>query len=105
MYHLLLLFLNPSINIHLSLCSFYLSPASNVLILLHDQSVAQSLTIRSFVLDVVAMLKPEYVAPLVLYLCHESCEETHGLFEVSGKQKESPGEILSTAVVEKNMTA
>lgn len=27
-------------------------------------------------------LKPEYVAPLVLYLCHESCEETGGLFEV-----------------------
>ncbi|KAF6356977.1 hydroxysteroid 17-beta dehydrogenase 4 [Rhinolophus ferrumequinum] len=27
-------------------------------------------------------LKPEYVAPLVLWLCHESCEENGGLFEV-----------------------
>ena len=29
-------------------------------------------------------LKPEYVSPLVAYLCHESCEETGGLFEVGG---------------------
>ncbi|MBW1880499.1 MAG: SDR family oxidoreductase, partial [Deltaproteobacteria bacterium] len=29
-------------------------------------------------------LAPEYVAPLVAYLCHESCEETGGLFEVGG---------------------
>lgn len=27
-------------------------------------------------------LKPDYVAPLVLWLCHESCEENGGLFEV-----------------------
>ncbi|XP_059147270.1 peroxisomal multifunctional enzyme type 2-like isoform X2 [Physella acuta] len=27
-------------------------------------------------------LKPEYVAPVVLYLCHNSCQETGGLFEV-----------------------
>ncbi|KAG9487906.1 hypothetical protein GDO78_007612, partial [Eleutherodactylus coqui] len=26
-------------------------------------------------------LKPEYVAPLVLWLCHESCQENGGLFE------------------------
>lgn len=32
--------------------------------------------------DLVAALKPEYVAPLVAYLCHESCSETGGLFEV-----------------------
>jgi 3-hydroxyacyl-CoA dehydrogenase/3a,7a,12a-trihydroxy-5b-cholest-24-enoyl-CoA hydratase len=30
----------------------------------------------------VEALKPEFIAPLVLYLCHESCEESHGLFEV-----------------------
>lgn len=36
---------------------------------------------RSFT-DVVDALKPEYVAPLVLYLCHESCSETGGVFEV-----------------------
>ncbi|KAM6150359.1 peroxisomal multifunctional enzyme type 2 isoform 1-T1 [Erethizon dorsatum] len=32
--------------------------------------------------DVVRALKPEYVAPLVLWLCHESCEENGSLFEV-----------------------
>ncbi|HEX6386211.1 MAG TPA: SDR family oxidoreductase, partial [Anaerolineae bacterium] len=32
--------------------------------------------------DLVEALKPEYVAPLVAYLCHESCTETGGLFEV-----------------------
>jgi 3-hydroxyacyl-CoA dehydrogenase/3a,7a,12a-trihydroxy-5b-cholest-24-enoyl-CoA hydratase len=29
-------------------------------------------------------LLPEYVSPLVAYLCHESCEENGGLFEVGG---------------------
>lgn len=28
-------------------------------------------------------LKPEYIAPLVVWLCHESCTETKGAFEVS----------------------
>ncbi|XP_045140991.1 peroxisomal multifunctional enzyme type 2 [Echinops telfairi] len=32
--------------------------------------------------DVLKALKPDYVAPLVLWLCHESCEENGGLFEV-----------------------
>ncbi|XP_074137625.1 peroxisomal multifunctional enzyme type 2 [Sminthopsis crassicaudata] len=32
--------------------------------------------------DLVDALKPDYVAPLVLWLCHESCEENGGLFEV-----------------------
>ncbi|ELV13657.1 Peroxisomal multifunctional enzyme type 2, partial [Tupaia chinensis] len=31
--------------------------------------------------DLVEALKPDYVAPLVLWLCHESCEENGGLFE------------------------
>ncbi len=34
--------------------------------------------------DLVQALKPEYVVPLVLYLAHESCEETGGIFEVGG---------------------
>lgn len=34
--------------------------------------------------DIVEALKPDYVAPLVLWLCHESCEENGGLFEVGG---------------------
>src|SRR5580693_7997197 len=34
--------------------------------------------------DVVAALKPEFVSPLVAWLCHESCEENGGLFEVGG---------------------
>ncbi|CAN0438591.1 unnamed protein product [Rangifer tarandus platyrhynchus] len=32
--------------------------------------------------DLLESLKPDYVAPLVLWLCHESCEENGGLFEV-----------------------
>ncbi|XP_077376877.1 peroxisomal multifunctional enzyme type 2 [Festucalex cinctus] len=32
--------------------------------------------------DLVAALKPEYVAPMVLWLCHEQCQESGGLFEV-----------------------
>ena len=31
--------------------------------------------------ELVEALKPEYVAPLVLYLCHEDTEETGGVFE------------------------
>jgi (3R)-3-hydroxyacyl-CoA dehydrogenase / 3a,7a,12a-trihydroxy-5b-cholest-24-enoyl-CoA hydratase / enoyl-CoA hydratase 2 len=34
--------------------------------------------------EVVDALKPEYVSPLVAWLCHESCEENGGLFEVGG---------------------
>lgn len=29
-------------------------------------------------------LSPKYVAPFVGYLCHESCKETGGVFEVMG---------------------
>jgi 3-hydroxyacyl-CoA dehydrogenase/3a,7a,12a-trihydroxy-5b-cholest-24-enoyl-CoA hydratase len=32
--------------------------------------------------EVVAALKPEYVSPLVAYLCHESTQETGGIYEV-----------------------
>ncbi len=32
--------------------------------------------------DAMNLLKPEVVSPLVAYLCHESCEDTGGLFEV-----------------------
>ncbi|XP_046555171.1 peroxisomal multifunctional enzyme type 2-like [Haliotis rubra] len=32
--------------------------------------------------DWIKALKPEYVMPLVLFLCHESCPETGSLFEV-----------------------
>ncbi|CAD5122090.1 DgyrCDS10540 [Dimorphilus gyrociliatus] len=34
--------------------------------------------------EVINVLKPEYVAPLVIYLCHESSQENGGLFEVGG---------------------
>ncbi len=34
--------------------------------------------------DLVAALKPEFVSPLVAWLCHESCEENGSLFEVGG---------------------
>ncbi|XP_034728084.1 peroxisomal multifunctional enzyme type 2 isoform X1 [Etheostoma cragini] len=32
--------------------------------------------------DLVASLKPEYVAPMVLWLCHEQCQDSGALFEV-----------------------
>lgn len=32
--------------------------------------------------EMLEMLKPEAVSPLVAWLCHEQCEETKGLFEV-----------------------
>ena len=32
--------------------------------------------------EMVDALKPEYVSPLVAWLCHDDCEETGGLFEV-----------------------
>lgn len=38
--------------------------------------------ILPFGTDLVEALKPEYVSPLVLYLCHESCEENGSLFEL-----------------------
>ena len=34
--------------------------------------------------EITDALKPEYVSPLVAWLCHESCEENGGLFEVGG---------------------
>ncbi|MBS2019305.1 MAG: SDR family NAD(P)-dependent oxidoreductase [Deltaproteobacteria bacterium] len=34
--------------------------------------------------ELIDALKPEYVSPLVTWLCHDSCEETGGLFEVGG---------------------
>jgi len=32
--------------------------------------------------DLVKALKPEYIAPIVLYLCHEKCKENGSLFEM-----------------------
>ncbi len=34
--------------------------------------------------ELIDALKPEYVSPLVAYLCHESCEESGGVYEVGG---------------------
>ncbi len=34
--------------------------------------------------EVVAALKPEHVSPLLAWLCHESCAENGGVFEVGG---------------------
>src|SRR3954470_22035221 len=34
--------------------------------------------------EIVDALKPEFVSPLVAYLCHEGSKETGGLFEVGG---------------------
>lgn len=34
--------------------------------------------------EITGALRPEYVSPLVAWLCHEDCTETGGLFEVGG---------------------
>ncbi|XP_034452916.1 peroxisomal multifunctional enzyme type 2 [Hippoglossus hippoglossus] len=50
--------------------------------------------------DLVASLKSEYVAPLVLWLCHDQCQENGGLFEVGAgwigklRWERSQGRIL-----------
>ena len=35
-----------------------------------------------FVVGAEELLKAEYIAPVVAYLCHESCEDTGALIEV-----------------------
>ncbi|KAJ7387266.1 hypothetical protein OS493_004242 [Desmophyllum pertusum] len=50
--------------------------------------------------DVFEALKPEYIAPFVVYLCHESCPETGGIFEMNAgwgaqlRWQESAGAML-----------
>ncbi len=50
--------------------------------------------------ELIDALRPEYVSPLVAYLCHEECKETGGLFEVGGgffaklRWERSAGEML-----------
>ncbi|KAI8075158.1 hypothetical protein BC940DRAFT_287595 [Gongronella butleri] len=50
--------------------------------------------------DVLASLKPEFVTPVVGYLCHEATEENGGLFEVGGgyvakvRWERSPGYVF-----------
>ncbi|XP_006176084.2 peroxisomal multifunctional enzyme type 2 [Camelus ferus] len=45
-------------------------------------TAASRMTQTVFPQDLMDVLKPDYVAPLVLWLCHENCEENGGLFEV-----------------------
>ncbi|XP_040277610.1 peroxisomal multifunctional enzyme type 2 [Bufo bufo] len=53
---------------------------------IHSNSIAPTagsrLTQDIMPQDFVDALKPEYVAPIVLWLCHESCQENGSLFEV-----------------------
>ncbi len=34
--------------------------------------------------DVVDAMKPQYVAPVVLWLCHEDCKDSGGVVECGG---------------------
>lgn len=36
------------------------------------------------IVDLFEQLKPEFVAPIVVWLCHESCSNTGGVFEAAG---------------------
>jgi hypothetical protein len=40
-------------------------------------------TMHSSCTQLLEKLKPEYVSPLVAYLCHDSCKENGQVFEVS----------------------
>jgi len=42
------------------------------------------MTENIFPADLHEMLGPQFVAPLTLYLCHEDCDETGGVFETGG---------------------
>ena len=65
--------------------------------------------------DTLEALKPEYVAPLVLYLCHDSCEDTGGVFSSAaghvaklqwqttrGRQLLGPGKQITPEAVRDN---
>ncbi|MCK6592889.1 MAG: SDR family NAD(P)-dependent oxidoreductase, partial [Polyangiaceae bacterium] len=51
--------------------------------------------------ELIDALRPEYVSPLVAYLCHESCSDTGGLYEVGGgffsklRWQRTEGELLA----------
>ena len=45
---------------------------------------ATRMTESLFPADMLDRLKPDYIAPLTLYLCHEDCEETGSTIEVGG---------------------
>ncbi|XP_023692504.1 peroxisomal multifunctional enzyme type 2 [Paramormyrops kingsleyae] len=52
--------------------------------------------------DLLEALKPEYVAPLVLWLCHDQCQENGGVFEVGAgwvgklRWERTPGAVLQS---------
>jgi 3-hydroxyacyl-CoA dehydrogenase/3a,7a,12a-trihydroxy-5b-cholest-24-enoyl-CoA hydratase len=46
---------------------------------------ATRMTETVFSKDILAMLKVEYIVPLVAFLSHENCKETGSVFEVGGK--------------------
>lgn len=62
------------------------------MMLAHDQTTSGYSTMRylyyqtnlncKFFPEFVEALKPEYVSPLVQYLCHDQCDESGSLFEV-----------------------
>ena len=47
-------------------------------------SAASRMTADILPPDVLALLKPELVAPIALYLCHDSCDANGGVFEMGG---------------------
>lgn len=45
----------------------------------HSSDVPSSIPV-----DLFNQLKPQFVAPVVVWLCHESCEDSGGVFEAAG---------------------
>lgn len=56
--------------------------SKNILVNTIAPLAASRLTETVMPADLLALLKPEAVSPLVAWLCHEDCTETKGLFEV-----------------------
>lgn len=76
---------------------------NNVLVNTIAPNAGTQMTATILPMDVVDVLKPDYVAPLVGYLAHEGCKVNGGIFEVGSgwfsqvRWQRSPGHKLETA--------
>lgn len=70
---------------------------------------ASRLTANILPEDLLARISPAFVAPVVGYLCHESCQENGGIFEASGgwvaryRLQRSKGKVFSDELNMENL--